>query len=195
MRRLARRLFTFCSAVSLLLCVTFLAVWAGCFFYRLHAYHAPPYGAFADRWTYVVTCSREGVRVTFNHKYLLNPAYPADTGTRARLSPPSVRNTLYESERSGARVRLPGVLYSKTWGSNDQPGYGTVEEGPGHHVIFSPLLAALLAALLPVLWLVGFRRRYRRRRRGRCPACGYDLRATPERCPECGAVPAIKGVK
>jgi len=47
-------------------------------------------------------------------------------------------------------------------------------------------LLALLFAILPALHLRAAIRSRRRQRAGHCPRCAYDLRATPERCPECG---------
>jgi hypothetical protein len=53
---------------------------------------------------------------------------------------------------------------------------------------------ALFFLLPPALWAVTAVGRARSRwHPGICPTCGYDLRATPARCPECGAVPKTTG--
>ena len=44
-------------------------------------------------------------------------------------------------------------------------------------------------AQLVLVPVVGKLRRRRLRDGSRCVKCGYDVRATPNRCPECGAVP------
>ena len=43
-----------------------------------------------------------------------------------------------------------------------------------------------LMAVLPSIWLLSSRRQRSRSRLGLCRVCGYDLRASASRCPECG---------
>lgn len=46
-----------------------------------------------------------------------------------------------------------------------------------------PYWMLLTAGFVALIWM---RRRLRLPAPGCCPGCGYDLRATPQRCPECG---------
>ncbi len=57
-------------------------------------------------------------------------------------------------------------------------------------VLISFWLLAILTSILPlarIVVLLRTRSRHRRRLLGLCSACGYDLRATLDRCPECGS--------
>jgi hypothetical protein len=54
-----------------------------------------------------------------------------------------------------------------------------------------PLWMLLASSLVIPAARLGYARwEHTRPRPGCCPTCGYDLRATPHRCPECGAIPA-----
>jgi hypothetical protein len=108
----------------------------------------------------------------------------------------------YIGERPGGKAS--GTVMWDEWRVHWQCGgleYGQGEfiYGPYRYAttqVGVPLwFVALLAAPLPV-WHAGVltRRRLARRRaaRNHCVRCGYDLRATPGRCPECGAMPVAK---
>jgi hypothetical protein len=91
-----------------------------------------------------------------------------------------------QSARSlGYPSALPGVTFDRTVDWHD---YGLVGGLTASLALWMP--AALFAALPSAAGLRAVRRRRAgaRERSRSCATCGYDLRATPDRCPECGTV-------
>jgi hypothetical protein len=88
--------------------------------------------------------------------------------------------------RIGRYWNVAGRWELRTWGF----GPAGVWHGPQWRVVAVQCwLPAWVFAIAPSAWLGRRVRRWRQRRAilaGRCAGCGYDVRATPARCPECG---------
>jgi hypothetical protein len=54
-----------------------------------------------------------------------------------------------------------------------------------------PIMTVELAPVGVIIAVMMVRRRAAPLPKGICTVCGYDLRATPSRCPECGTTPTM----
>ena len=69
------------------------------------------------------------------------------------------------------------------------PRTGQLIEAGFPSAVIPHFLLLVVAGIIPVLVVAHHQVTIgRRRKRGLCLSCGYDLRATPGRCPECGSV-------
>lgn len=100
----------------------------------------------------------------------------------------------------GSFQRFPPVRWWSTGYSHDRSPVGLtafdygrvtplnlIEEHWMFYAAFWEIV--ILTMVMPAIAIWYSVRRRRRRKLGCCVECGYDLRSTPDRCPECGTVP------
>lgn len=176
-----RRLFTFASAGSLLLFVAVCALWVRSHFVRDYAWAWLPWpgDSAGGRRSIKIDADSGGGQVEIAWH-----VWTATERERVRGQNPLAgvnwyHRTFADVPRQYARSTPP-----TNWNAAGFKWY----RGPTHASVGVPYWsAALLSVGLPVAWAVEWARRRRRRiAAGRCAVCGYDLRASPQRCPECG---------
>jgi|SRR5690348_3768912 len=189
------RIFTFLSALSLLLCVVILALWARSY-WRSDSLYRPTLDAFSQPDGSYIICSSRGLIILESGR-VFGKTMPGKT---PYLGGPPVQS----HDRSLSwRLNTQSVVGSAPYGKlvNTRFGFGrrtsayvqqvnptTQQLGIQTTTVYPHYLAAIFAAFLPITWALNRMRRRSRTRTGACPTCGYDLRATPTRCPECGTL-------
>jgi hypothetical protein len=181
-----RRLFNFAAAVSLVICVASIALLARSFWIAdtlIRTHFDPRYDEMVTR-----RFDSECGRLTYDGMTDPIAGWPVSDGTRALFA--AEDGWTYKTDRSHNRLRLRDSLLSVTWWNRVKLMAGTER-----YIDVPAWPITLLTTVLPVLFVLRYRLAARRRKIGRCPTCGYDLRASPDRCPECGTAvtPPVRG--
>jgi hypothetical protein len=122
----------------------------------------------------------------------------AEIGYVDSLTPSEAARPVGRWEFDGWTIRRPPVYPTRGFFSAPvrPPGFAFHwEHSPGTVVrdVIVPYWAVVVPTAVPPLLFARRvhrqRLRLQRLRSGWCRRCGYDLRATPDRCPECGTIP------
>ena len=189
-----RKLLNVAAAVSLVLFVATAALWPLSYIARPAVSRAgwSKHEVAADRGSVqIYTVSRHTFRITGTSSSGLPVIAPNDDEQFAYTQSP-IWQFAWRRNASTPRwvpaSRTVGLRALAPLQGGDAPHSGMIV-GEGFEV--SLWLLVLLSAILPAIWLKQRSRLLAAHRiaRGLCPSCGYDVRATPGRCPECGEPP------
>jgi hypothetical protein len=172
--KILRRLLNLVAVLSLLLCVSSVALWVRSYRHEdaLFIYYDPLFG---ERDGVLVSSARGRLygQYSMDGTTVLQPRWRVDHSSATAI--PWLTNLTLKQQFLG---------FAAGRGNPKQTFY---DSWVRFAIIVPHWALAFLFAVLPVASGWGRLRTRRRRTAGMCSVCGYDLRATPERCPECGA--------
>jgi len=177
-----RRLFNLLTLLSLLLCALLVALWVRSHWYDSFLKREAPVDERHLNLVWSIGTSPGLIRTSYNVE-TLNPAFRRDTSEWSWFD-----SSHEEPVNDVVGVPLPVPTLPNRLGF-----YLMIGESKGSYrytTVTVPFWSLTLIAAMPALIVNhGRLRRRRLKHRNLCPNCGYDLRATPHRCPECGATP------